>query len=363
MLQEKKFRDAVFVITEERLCPIYNVGEELKVADLCAVLPDAKAVCMVLVEKLIEITGKKESFERFSHLNTKKSKFDCGGCKGLICFEYKKEKGFSTLQMKLLSEAEERRRKKHLDKFYSKLRNFPLFESLDDGALYDLASLLELKTYPKDKVVLKKGEPGTQLFILLAGKVGVIAEDGQRLAEMGKGEIFGEMSLLSGEPVSCSIHSLFETEAALLSIKNFKHVLKKYPVLQLFLLKMLVDRAQAMALRSGNITSGMSGELNEISIVELLQLINSNQKTGTVELVLDDARAVVLFEEGELMQVRYKDLMDKDALFALLGKKAGRFSYTKGIPLEFENGEPLGSFMGLIMEGVQFVDEQEYGES
>ncbi len=363
MLQQKKFRDAVFVITEERLCPIYNVGEELKVADLCAVLPEAKAVCMVLVEKLIEITVKKESFERFSHLNPQKSKFDCGGCKGMIHFEYKKEKGFSTLQMKLLSEAEERRRKKHLDKFYSKLRNFPLFESLDDGALYDLASLLELKSYPKDKVVLKKGEPGTQLFILLAGKVGVIAEDGQRLAEMGKGEIFGEMSLLSGEPVSCSIHSLSDTEAALLSIKNFKHVLKKYPVLQLFLLKMLVDRAQAMALRSGNITSGMSGELDEISIVELFQLINSSQKTGTVELVLDDARAVVLFEEGELMQVRYKDLMDKEALFALLSKKDGHFSYTKGIPLEFENREPIGGFMGLIMEGIQFVDEQEYGEN
>ncbi len=363
MLQQKKFRDAVFVITEERLCPIYNVGEELKVADLCAVLPEAKAVCMVLVEKLIEITVKKESFERFSHLSPQKSKFDCGGCKGMIHFEYKKEKGFSTLQMKLLSEAEERRRKKHLDKFYSKLRNFPLFESLDDGALYDLASLLELKSYPKDKVVLKKGEPGTQLFILLAGKVGVIAEDGQRLAEMGKGEIFGEMSLLSGEPVSCSIHSLSDTEAALLSIKNFKHVLKKYPVLQLFLLKMLVDRAQAMALRSGNITSGMSGELDEISIVELFQLINSSQKTGTVELVLDDARAVVLFGEGELMQVRYKDLVDKEALFALLSKKDGHFSYTKGIPLEFENREPIGGFMGLIMEGVQFIDEQEYGEN
>jgi CRP/FNR family transcriptional regulator, cyclic AMP receptor protein len=361
--QQKKFRDAIFVITEERSCPIYNIGEELKVEDLCAILPEAKSICMILVEKLIGITKEQKSFERFSQFGVQKSKFDCGGCEGFINFEYKKKKEFSTLQMKLLSEAEERRRKKHLDKFYSKLRNFPLFESLDDGALYDLAELLELKTYPKDKIVLKKGDPGAHLFVLLSGKVGVIGDDGQRLAEMGQGEIFGEMSLLSGEPVSCSIHSLSETEAALLSIKNFKHVLKKYPVLQLFLLKMLVDRAQAMALRSGNITSGMSGELDEISIVELLQLINSSQKTGIVELLFDDARATVLFSEGELMQVRYKDRMDKEALFELLGKKTGHFTYTKGIPLEFENREPFGSFMGLIMEGVQFIDEQEYGES
>ena len=362
MLQEKKFRDAIFVVTTERLCPIYNIGEELRVEDLCAIVPEAKPVCMVLAEKLIEITSTKGSFERFSPHGVQKNKFSCGGCSGSIGFEYKKKKDFSTVQMKLLSEAEKRRHKKHLDSFYSKLRNFELFESLDDGALYDLAELLELKTYPGAKVVLKQGEPGAHLFILLSGKVGVIGDDGLQLASMGKGEIFGEMSLLSGEPVSCSIHSLQETEAALLSIKNFKFVLRKYPVLQLFLLKMLVDRAQAMALRSGNITSGMSGELDEISIVELLQLINSSQKTGRIMLVFDDAKAVIQFNEGELIWARYKDLRNKRALFALLAKKSGHFRYVKGIPQEIELAKPFGEFMGLIMEGVQYLDEQEYGQ-
>lgn len=357
-----KFRDAIFTVTEEHSCPIYNIGDELRVEDLCAVVPEAKPVCMILVEKLIEITKKKESFERFSQLGSQHLKFDCGGCKGKITFRYKKQKGFSTVQMKLLSAAEERRRKQHLAVFFDKLREFPLFESLDDDALLDLAALLEHKTYKKDKIVLKEGDPGKHLFIVLSGQVGVIAHDGERLASMGVGEIFGEMSLLSGEAVSCSIHSLAETEAALLSVKNFKYVLKKNPVLQLFLLKMLVDRAQAMALRSGNITSGMSGELNEISTVELLQLINSSQKTGHVELVLTDAKGSVFFSDGEIVHVRYKQLRDKDALFALLAQKEGHFTYSKGIPLELTHMEPLGGFMGLIMEGVQYIDEQEYGQ-
>lgn len=361
MFQKKKFRDAVFVVTEEHSCPIYNKGEELGVEGNCVFVPEAKPVCMILTAKLVEITTAQDSFERFGQLGTQKAKFKCAGCTGIIGFEYKKKKDFSTLQMKLLSEAEERRRKKHLDRFYGKLRNFQLFESLDDGALYDLAELMELKTYPKDKVVLKQGDPGANLFVLLSGKVGVIADDGVRLAEMGKGDIFGEMSLLSGEPVSFSIHSLDETEAALLSSKNFKFVLKKYPVLQLFLLKMLVDRAQTMALRSGNITSGMAGALEEIGIVELFQLINSNQKTGRIELILDDAKATIQFSEGEFIKVRYKDLINKEALFALFAKKSGHFSYTKGISIELENAPPFGGFMGLIMEGVQRADEQEYG--
>lgn len=361
-MQQKKIRDAIFTVTEERSCPIYNVGDEFKVEDSCVVVPEAKQTCMLLVEKLIDITVKKESFERFSQLGAQNVKFDCGGCTGKIFFRYKKQKGFSTVQMTLLSAADERRRKQHLAVFFDKLREFQLFESLDDDALLDLASLLEHKKYKKGKVVLKEGEPGTHLFILLTGQVGVIAHDGERLASMGKGEIFGEMSLLSGEAVSCSIHSLAETEAALLSVKNFKYVLKKNPVLQLFLLKMLVDRAQAMALRSGNITSGMSGELSEIGIVELLQLINSSQKTGHIELILSDAKGSITFAEGEIINVRYRTFRKKDALFALLAQKEGHFTYSKGIPKGMKHTEPLGAFMGLIMEGVQYLDEQEYGD-
>ena len=361
MLQ-KKFRDAIFTVIEERSCPIYHVGDELKVEELCVSVPEAKQVCMVLVEKIMEITAKKDSFERFTQMGTQHLKFDCGGCKGKIIFQYKKQKEFSTVQMKLLSEAEERRRKQQLAIFYDKLREFSLFESLDDDALLDLAGLLEYKKYKKDKIVLKEGEPGTHLHVLLSGNVGVIAHDGERLATMGKGEIFGEMSLLSGEAVSCSIYSLAETEAALLSVKNFKYVLKKNPVLQLFLLKMLVDRAQAMALRSGNITSGMSGELSEISIVELLQLIHSSQKTGHVELALAEGRSTLFFNEGEIVMVQYGELQQKEALFALLAEKEGHFTYAKGIPPHLAKQPPLGGFMGLVMEGLQHIDEQEYGE-
>lgn len=361
MRQQRTFRDAIFVITEERSCPFYNVGEEIEAKQYSVIMPGIKPSCMILVEKLIEITTQKESFKRFSAVGVQRSHFQCGGCQGRISFEYKKEKGFSTLQMKLMNEAEARRKRQELDRFFGKLRDFSLFESLDDDALGDLTALMEWKKYSENKVLLKEGDPGTHLFVMLKGKVGVIADDGQRVAEIGRGEIFGEMSLLSGEPVSFSIHSLQETEVATLSIKNFKYVLKKYPVLQLFLLKMLVDRAQAMTLRSGNITSGMSGELEEINLVELFQLINTSQKTGTVHLTLDDGKAAAFFNDGELVSVDYRDLDNKEALFALMAQKKGHFAYAKGIPGPLQNKEPFGGFMGLIMEGVQRIDEEEFG--
>lgn len=355
-----KPNDAIFLITEERGCPIYNAGEELKVENFCLTVPSFKTDCLYLAQSIINVISSRETFAGFGKFSSQKTKFDCsGGCgEGIIRFEFKKEKDFATLQMKLLNETEERRKRQHLDRFFGVLRNLDLFESLDDDALIDLTMLLEMKNIPVDKVVLKKGDPGTYLHIILSGRIAVIAEDGSRITEMGDGAIFGEMSLLSGEPVSNSIYTIEDSQLASLSVKNFKHVLKKYPVLQLFLLKLLVDRAQAMTLRSGNITSGMSGELAEISMVDLFQLINSSQKTGTVQLILDEGKAAVLFKEGEIVYARFLDLRNRDALFALLNIKSGRFTYTKGVPPEFENLPPIGGFIGLLMEGLQKIDEE-----
>jgi hypothetical protein len=103
----------------------------------------------------------------------------------------------------------------------------------------------------------------------------------------------------------------------------------------------------------------MTGQLAEISTVDLFQLINSSQKTGKVEFSLDDGTAVVLFHEGELVQARYNFLAGKDAIFALLGKLSGHFVYTSGISEEAKKLDIIGGFMGLIMEGMRRLDELE----
>lgn len=354
-----EYRNAIFIITEERSCPIYNVGEEFKVENDALTVPEAKPACMMMVRELMKAVADKQSMERFSPYGVKKVKFECGGCVGLIRFEFKKEKEFATLQMKLLAVAEQRARMRHMDKFFDVLRKLDIFEPLDEDSLRDLSAQLQLKEYNENKILLKKGDPGTNLYIVLEGRVAVIGDEGQTLSEMTSGEIFGEMSLLSGEPVTTSVHSREKTSLATLSSKDFKHVLNKYPVLQVFFYRMLVDRSQANTMRAGTISSGMTGRLSEINTVELFQLINSSQKSGKVHLVLDDGSAVITFNEGELVRVHYKELTGKEAFFALLAKGEGTFTYASGLSPE-EKGLPvIGGFMGLIMEGMRRVDEQE----
>lgn len=354
-----EYRNAIFIITEERSCPIYNVGEEFKVENNALAVPEAKAACLLLVRELMKAVVEKQSLERFSPAGIKKVKFECGGCVGMIRFEFKKEKEFATLQMKLLAAAEQRAKMRHMDQFFDILRQLDIFEPLDEDSLHELSAQLQLKEYEANKIVLKKGDPGTNLYIVLEGRIAVIGDDGQTLSEMTVGDIFGEMSLLSGESVTTSIHSREKTRLATLSSKNFKHILNKYPVLQVFFYRMLVDRSQANTLRAGTISSGMTGRLSEINAVELFQLINSSQKTGRVQLVLDDGNALVVFNEGELVATQYRSVNGKEAFFALLAKGEGSFTYTSGLSPEEKVLPVIGGFMGLIMEGMRRVDEQE----
>ncbi len=354
-----QYRDAIFIVTEERSCPIYNVGEEFKVENMALSVPEGKAVCLLMVCELMKAVAEKKSLERFSPSGVQKVKFECGGCTGLIRFEFKKEKGFATLQMKLLAAAEQKARMRHLDKFYDVLRKLEIFEPLTEDSLRDLSAQLQLKEYDAHKIILKKGDPGTSLYIVLEGRVAVIGDEGQTLSEMTVGDIFGEMSLLSGEPITTSIHSRERTRLATLSSKDFKHTLNRYPVLQVFFYRLLVERAQANTLRAGTISSGMTGRLSDINAVELFQLINSSQKTGKVLLVLDDGNATVAFNEGELVKTQYKELSGKEAFFALLAKSDGTFTYTSGLSAEEKQLEVIGGFMGLVMEGMRRVDEQQ----
>jgi hypothetical protein len=354
---EEKYRDAVFIITEERSCPIYNAGEELKVQNFTLLIPSYKPSCLHLAQKIADIVTIKDTIGGLPQRGGQQSQFDCGGCEGMIYFEHKKEKDFATLQMKMLQEATDRRKRKLIEQHFGELRQFAIFKPLDDLSLVDLTMLLEFNTIPKDKRVVKKGSPGNYLYIILQGKVTVINAHGSKVAEIKAGEIFGEMSLLSGEPVSNSIHTTEDTRVAMLSVKNFRNVLKSYQILQLFILKMLVDRAQTIALRSGNISSGMTGKLADIPPGDLLHMINAARKTGAIHMSLKKGRAVVFFKEGQIVFARFQQHRQKEAVYALLREKNGHFNFTRGIPKELENSPPIGEFTAMMIEGRQRSNE------
>lgn len=355
-----RFRNGIFIITEDNHCPLYNVGEELKIHEGILTLPIAKPTCMTLANELIRIASEDESYERLQDGERKKTKFDCGGCTGLIRFEFKKEKGFETLQMKLLAASERKEKIKNVARFAGLLRTLEIFEPLRDDDLLDLATLLKLQDYPWGFPIVQKGDPGVNLYIILEGRVEVLDDDGVTLAELAHGEVFGEMSLLSGDPVTTTIIASEPTKLAVMSQKDFRHILTRFPALQVFFYKILVNRITAINIqRAEELASGMVGQIADIPVVELCQMINANQKTGMLKLEQDELRATMMFDEGELIHAELQNETGSEAFFKTLAFTKGRFKFSQGLTRAQRQKKVIGGFMALIMEGMKRVDDNQ----
>ncbi len=114
------------------------------------------------------------------------------------------------------------------------------------------------KLYAKGEKIVNHGDSGSSMFVVLDGRVDVflpVPEGGsERVATLGKGEYFGEMSLLTGEPRSATIRAASDVFVMEVSKSCVKPLLTKSPELMEELGQLLASRqtqiAEALAARS-----------------------------------------------------------------------------------------------------------------
>jgi CRP/FNR family cyclic AMP-dependent transcriptional regulator len=127
------------------------------------------------------------------------------------------------------------------------LRQVPLFESLDDDAAKQLCDLLETLDCEKQKVLFRAGETGDAMYVIERGKVriSVDAADGRELTltELGRGDFFGEMALLGGQPRSANATASEESRLAVLSRQHFlSFIMRGNPNVALEMMTALANR-------------------------------------------------------------------------------------------------------------------------
>ena len=115
----------------------------------------------------------------------------------------------------------------------SRLSETDVFKSLPEEHLVEIAKVVQDKVVPANTVIYRQGDPGDSFYIINSGKIRVFlsGEDGveTELNQLGPGDIFGEMALLTEEPRTGDIEALEETHLFVLTKEEFDRVLREHP--------------------------------------------------------------------------------------------------------------------------------------
>ncbi len=328
----------VYYVVRQDDCPLYEVNDEFQFSKGLFYVPQGKSPCLILARDVTAVEEKGAADSEKVHT--------CSGCTGAILYASKANRAG--------------RSDDYLDALMDLLRGFSIFEDLEKADIRDIISHLRLDKFKKGDYVLRKGEPGRSLFIIVSGRVAVEGEDGLSLAAMGKGDVVGEMSVLSGDRVGASVRAVEPTDVLRISAEHFRRVLSGFPSLQMRFTRLLVRRmSEINQARSDHFSSSLAGQLSEIPPTDLFQTFNINQKTGVLTLKLSEGTAQLSFREGRLVDVEYGDKRGEDAFFELLKLKEGRFKYLPGLSPDKMAASEIGDFMYLVIEGLRRIEHDD----
>jgi CRP-like cAMP-binding protein len=233
------------------------------------------------------------------------------------------------------------------------LKKVPFFQTLGKESMDFIVDRLKFHSFENGVDVVKIGDPGDTMFIVVAGEVDVLikgADGGEsKVAVIGPGNYFGEMALMTGEPRSATIRTNRECEMFSLHKDDFDIILEKYPSISLSLGKIMSQRlrqtlAKASELSKGNAAeiSGLTGSLEKKNIMDLFVFCEENSISGELHIDNVDKQARIIYEKGNMMNVFLGGRSGTEALDEILSWTSGNFEVRqKKLSMERGNGEEV----------------------
>lgn len=126
------------------------------------------------------------------------------------------------------------------------LAGFALFADLASPQLLGVAGAFEEAAFPEGERILRQGLTGSGFYVIIDGTAAVIV-DGQQRATLGRGDFFGEVSILLGEPPTADVVALQPLRCIVLAGPAVEPFLAAHPKVMYRMLQ-----AQARRLRNAN---------------------------------------------------------------------------------------------------------------
>ena len=114
------------------------------------------------------------------------------------------------------------------------LSRLPLFADVSPETLARLEHRMRRREFAPRAVIVREGSSDDSAFLVLSGRVAVRRKDPESgieflLAELGEGEMFGEMALLTRKPRTASVTALEATTCGIIEQSDFDQLLTEHP--------------------------------------------------------------------------------------------------------------------------------------
>jgi CRP-like cAMP-binding protein len=131
------------------------------------------------------------------------------------------------------------------DTYLEHLASVPLFAACSRKDLQRIARASDEVQIPEGRTLMKQGDVGRECFVLVDGKVKV-ERNGKRIASLGPGAYFGELSLLDKGPRTATVTAESPITVLVLGPREFSGVLDEVPTLAHKLLTALAQKVREL---------------------------------------------------------------------------------------------------------------------
>jgi CRP-like cAMP-binding protein len=114
------------------------------------------------------------------------------------------------------------------------LRRVKILASLSDAQIDHLTDFVEVQHVPQWSTVVKQGDPGDSMFLVLEGELRarvLIGDKETILATFGPGDFFGDMSLFDHGPRSADVVTNYHSVVLKISATAFDRLTREAPAL------------------------------------------------------------------------------------------------------------------------------------
>jgi CRP-like cAMP-binding protein len=107
-------------------------------------------------------------------------------------------------------------------------RNVPMFASCSKKDLKTIAANAERVHVPAGRILAEQGQTGREAFVIVSGRARVL-RNGRKVATLGSGQFFGELSLLDRAPRNATVLADTDMDLLVLGQREFAKIVDAAP--------------------------------------------------------------------------------------------------------------------------------------